>query len=176
MSILFLKTGAISLMAWGHGLKMKLLERFLEPFKKSLDPLKKAYALEIKLKGEVDWDLIWSSTKLCPDRFEKFSKIASEIPNYIGEFIVYKDNTLTRGYIHDNLEKKTAVLDLEESSNIPEILHNGMVHAHFADGSFIRYNKNKILDAEEIEKYLEKTTEMDDKEIINKRVYSQDRD
>ena len=143
--------------------------------KKILEPFKKSYALEIKIKGEIDWNSIWKYTSTCPNRFEKFSKFVSEIPHYFGEFIVFKDNTLTRGQIPDNLEKKTAVLDLDEPSNIPEIFNGGIVHAHFDKGGFIRYNKDKILDAGAIEKYLEKTTEMDDKEVLNKRIYSQDR-
>ena len=126
-------------------------------FKKLLEPLQKSYALEIKVKGEIDWNSIWKfvDSASAPGSFGRFAKIAMDIPDYIGEFVVYKNNEIRRGYT-DGLEKKTAFLDINNLSTIKEIARNGIVQASFGEENFIKYNKEKIVDEKEIEKERQK--------------------
>lgn len=122
----------------------------LEPYRNSFGPgilhdripfdRKKAeYNFEVKLQVN------WNELEKAIGPFETAEIVLKARP-YVGLFTVYNNRYLSRGS-SDSLEKKVAVLNLNEPSNF-EIINrkeNKPVHAHLEDNKNIK-NQGKIIE------------------------------
>jgi hypothetical protein len=107
--------------------------------KKFLDSLRPAYNLNININNP-DYNKLANHMPL-----ENFADFMLKLIHYQGEFVVFRDNRLSRGTSF-GIETKIALLDISETENISGIKACGKVHAHLTDEKekVIEYDLKKV--------------------------------